>query len=101
MPPIDRLERVMSRLLTAGLVLLTVGLVLGAMTLHRQDKPYSVWDAKVIWSAFVWLVYGGLLFLRWRGTQVGRRFAWGSVGGFAFVLLTFWGTNLLSNIHQN
>jgi HemX protein len=101
MPPIDRLERVTDRLLTAGLVLLTVGLVLGGLTLHRRDKPFSVLDAKVVWSAIVWLVYFVLLVLRWRGAQVGRRFAWGAVGSFAFVLLTFWGTNLLSGIHQN
>jgi ABC-type transport system involved in cytochrome c biogenesis permease subunit len=101
MPPIDRLERVIGRLLTAGLLLLTVGLVLGGLTLHRKGPQYTLWDAKVIWSAIVWLIYLTLLILRWRGTQVGRRFAWGAVGSFAFVLLTFWGTNLLSAIHQN
>ena len=32
--------------------------------------------------------------------QSGRRFAWGAVGTFAFVLLTFWGINLLSPAHR-
>jgi hypothetical protein len=30
----------------------------------------------------------------------GRRFAVGAVGSFAFVLLTFWSFNLLSEIHH-
>jgi ABC-type uncharacterized transport system permease subunit len=101
MPPIDRLERVMGRLLLAGLVLLSVGLALGGLTLHQKKPPATLWDVKVIWSVAVWGVNLALLILRWRGVQVGRRFAWGVVGSFAFVLLTFWGTNLLSHIHQN
>ena len=101
MPPIDRLERVIGRLLTVGLALLTLGLVLGALTLRRSGQSYTIWDAKVVWSALVWLAYGLLLVGRWRGFQGGGRFAWGAVGTFAFVLLTFWGTNLLSDIHRD
>jgi ABC-type uncharacterized transport system permease subunit len=101
MPPIDRLERVIGRLLTVGLALLTTGLVLGALTLRWSGRSYTIWDVKVIWSAFVWLAYGLLLVRRWHGFQGGRRLAWGAVGTFAFVLLTFWGTNLLSGIHQD
>jgi len=101
MPPIDRLERVINRLLTLGWALLTIGLVLGALALHQRGRSYTMWDAKVVWSGIVWLAYGLLLLGRWRGFQGGRRFAWGAVGAFAFVLLTFWGTNLLSGIHQD
>jgi len=50
----------------------------------------------VVWSIFVWGLYLALLVLHWRFAQTGRRFAWGAVGGFAFVLLTFWGFSLLS-----
>jgi ABC-type uncharacterized transport system permease subunit len=99
-PPIQRLERVMNRLLWLGLVLLTVGLLVGGATLRRGHDQYSLWDTKIIWSWVVWLLYLGLLVMRWRFAQGGRRFAWGVVGGFAFVLLTFWGTNLMSGIHQ-
>jgi ABC-type uncharacterized transport system permease subunit len=45
-------------------------------------------------------MYLGLMLMRWRLEQGGRKFAWGAVAGFAFVLLTFWGTNLLSPIHN-
>jgi hypothetical protein len=38
--------------------------------------------------------------MRWRFAQGGRRFAWGVIGGFAFVMLTFLGANLASSIHH-
>jgi hypothetical protein len=38
--------------------------------------------------------------MRWWFRQGGRRFAWGVVGTFTFILLTFWGTNLASTIHH-
>ena len=61
---------------------------------------YYLNDWKVLWSIFVWGLYLVLLVLHWRFAQNGRRFAWGAVGGFAFILLTFWGSYLLSNIHN-
>ena len=57
-------------------------------------------DPKVHWSILVWLLYLALLVMRWKYSQVGRRFAWGAIAGFVFVLLTFWGSSLLSPIHR-
>lgn len=99
-PPIERLERVIARMLASGLVLLTVGLLVGSFSMRGRHEAMSVWDAKVIWSGVVWLLYLVLLIRHWRYAQGGRRFAWGAVASFAFVLLTFWGTNLMSPIHQ-
>ncbi len=100
MPPIDRLERITSRLLWAGLILLTAGLAFIPFLLkeHPEARPAS--DPKVIWSALVWCLYRGHLLMHSRYSQSGRRFAWGAVGTFAFVLLTFWGVNLLSPSHR-
>jgi ABC-type uncharacterized transport system permease subunit len=61
---------------------------------------YFKGDTKVLWSALVWLLCLALLVSHWKFAQRGRRFAWGVVGIFAFVLLTFWGSNLLSGIHN-
>ncbi|HWI57396.1 MAG TPA: cytochrome c biogenesis protein CcsA [Bacillota bacterium] len=101
MPPIQRLEAVVSRLLVAGFVLLTVGLAFGAydMTLLKDPHAYRG-DAKILWSALVWVLYSALILMRWKFAQGGRRFALGAVGSFAFVLLTFWGTNALSQLHN-
>ena len=46
------------------------------------------------------MIYLVLLIMRWRG-QGGRRFAWGALGSFAFILLTFWGFMLLSFVHKS
>ena len=53
-----------------------------------------------MYSLFVWLLYLSLLVLHWCFAQRGRRFAWGAICGFVFVLLTFWGIYLLSGIHN-
>lgn len=101
LPPIERLERTIGRLLLAGFVLFTAGLVVGAIWVTKPQGVRFYQDAKVLWSAFLWCVYTGLVVMRWYFRQGGRRFAWGAVGTFAFVMLTFWGTNLLSVIHQH
>ncbi len=100
MPPMDRLEMVIGRCLWVGFILLSTGLAL--IPLLLKDRPVSqlAADPKVIWSGLVWALYLALLILHGRFNQSGRRFAWGAVGTFAFVLLTFWGINLLSPTHR-
>jgi ABC-type uncharacterized transport system permease subunit len=100
MPPIQRLEAIVGRLLLAGFILLTLGLALGAFDLAhlRQAEAYRG-DLKIIWSILVWFIYFGLVLMRWKFAQGGRRFALGALGSFVFVLLTFWGTNVLSPLH--
>jgi ABC-type uncharacterized transport system permease subunit len=100
LPPIQRLELVIGRLLIGGFILLTLGLLSGAFWLPLPAGASYWGDPKVLWSAGVWMMYLLLLVLRWRFAHRGRRFALSALGGFAFVLLTFWGTNLLSTIHN-
>jgi len=99
MPPIDRLEKITSRLLWAGFVLLSMGLGLIPFLLKNRPELHAS-DPKVVWSGLVWCLYLALLVLHWRFAQSGRKFAWGAVAGFAFVVLTFWGVNLLSPSHR-
>lgn len=99
LPSIQRLEMVARRLILAGFILLTIGLWAGG----RLPRPEGVvyWkETKVAWSAFLWVLYLALLVARARFAFAGRRFAWGVIGLFAFLLLTFWGTNLLSTLHH-
>ena len=100
MPPIQRLEVVIGRLLLSGFILLTLGLLSGAIAIERPAGVSYGSDSKVLWSGGVWLLYLALIILRWGYAHRGRRFALSALGGFAFVLLTFWGTNLLSTIHN-
>jgi ABC-type transport system involved in cytochrome c biogenesis permease subunit len=99
LPPIQRLEGAMGWLLSAGFGLLTIGLA-AASRIKRPEGVSYLSDSKVIWSVVVWLLYLGLILLRWRFDQRGRRIALGLIGAFVFVLLTFWGTALLSPLHN-
>jgi len=99
LPPIQRLELIASRLVLAGLLLFTVGLAAG----RHLPRPANVgyWtDPKVVWSIFMWVVYLALLVSHRLFAQSSRRFAYGIVAAFVFLLLTFWGTNLLSPLHH-
>jgi len=101
LPPIQRLAAAAERLLAAGFVFLTLGLGVGGLALARLEHPQAYrGDPKIVWSVGVWLLYLGLIIWRWRFAQGGRRFALGVLGSFLFVLLTFWGTNVLSPLHN-
>src|ERR1035437_6245231 len=99
LPPIQRLEIIASRLVLAGLVLFTIGLAAGRHLPRPEGVSY--WqDSKVGWAIFMWLVYLALLVLHRGFPPSSRRFASGVIGAFAFLLLTFRGTNLLSTLHH-
>jgi len=99
LPPIQRLETITGWLVLAGFVLFSIGLEAGRFLPHRENTGY--WqDPKVVWSIFMWVVYLALLVSRRIFAQSSRRFAYGIVAAFVFLLLTFWGTNLLSPLHH-
>jgi ABC-type uncharacterized transport system permease subunit len=98
-PPIQRLELVAVRLVFAGFILLTVGLAAGRHLPRPADTPYWT-DPKVVWSILLWFVYLALLVLRRMHVPSSRGLAISLIGAFVFLLLTFWGTNLLSPLHH-
>lgn len=100
LPPIQRLEVAVGRLLMSGFILMTAGLVVSSIYLKQTRDVYVSTDPLVIYSGLIWMIYLGLLVARWRYSQRGRRFAIGALGSFAFVLLTFWGVYLLSGLHH-
>jgi ABC-type uncharacterized transport system permease subunit len=101
LPSIERLEVVLSRLLLAGFILLTAGLIAALIDFYRLAN-FSSYRAepKIIWSVLVWVLYLCLVSMRLFFNQRGRRIALGALGGFVFVLLTFWGATLLSPLHN-
>src|SRR5207248_4489765 len=74
LPPIQRLEAVVGRLLLAGFILLTAALAIGAFVVsHTNNLQAYRGDPKVVWSAIVWLLYASLVVMRWKFAQGGRR----------------------------
>ena len=100
LPSIQRLELITTRLVIVGFLLLTVGLTAGSQ-LPRKDGISYFSDAKVIWSALLWLVYLEQLVAHKFFGRSARRFAVGVIVAFVFLLLTFGFTNKLSPLHQN
>ena len=102
LPPIQRLERVMSGLIIAGVILLTAGLAFVPLLIKEKEHEWTAFkgDPILYYSVFIWLVYWALFVARWKFGQGGRRFAYGVVASFVFLLLTFWGFMLLSPLHN-
>jgi HemX protein len=100
LPPIQRLERVMNSLVLGGIFLLTGGLLVCPFLMEHEHVVHFKNDPLIGYSFAVWAFYLALLVFRWKFGQGGRRLAWGVVGGFAFILLTFWGFLLLSPLHH-
>jgi len=100
LPPIQRLERVMNILLLCGIALLSGGLFFSPFLLKQKFGVYFRSDPLLDYSIFIWVFYLLLLVSRWKFGQGGRRFAWSTLGSFAFIMLTFWGFLLLSPAHH-
>jgi HemX protein len=101
LPPIERLEHAMTWLMLSGFALLTAALAVSLIWFQRFRAEFGQLDPKIIWSVAVWAMCCGLVLLRWKMPQSARRFAWGTIGIFVFVALTFWGASLMSPSHNN
>ena len=100
LPSIERIEKMVQRLTLTGFTLLTIGLAIIPIKVGQPKGVSFAGDLKVVWSLVVWMAYSVLVLFHFRFHFVGKRFAWSVVAGFVFVLLTFWGTNLMSPVHN-
>jgi ABC-type uncharacterized transport system permease subunit len=99
LPSLQRLEQAMKVLMRVGVGLLTLGVVASYAYHFQPDKTASLGDPMVIWILVVWIFYSVISFLHWRQAHGGKRFAWASLGGFIFMMLTFWGA-MLSHLQK-
>jgi cytochrome c-type biogenesis protein CcsB len=83
-----------------GFLFLTTGIITGAVWANSAWGRYWGWDPKETWSLITWFVYATLLHARlMRGWQ-GKRIAVLSLAGFAAVIFTYFGVNLLPGLHS-
>ena len=94
------LDELGHQLILLGFLFLTVGIITGAVWANSAWGRYWGWDPKETWSLITWFVYATLLHARlMRGWQ-GKRIAFLSILGFASVVFTYFGVNLLPGLHS-
>lgn len=90
LPPLTLTETLMFRLIGAGFALLTLTLLTGALFVGDLFGQHLI--HKTVLSIAAWLVFGALLFGRWRYGWRGRRAVNLTLVGMAVLLLAFFGT---------
>jgi cytochrome c-type biogenesis protein CcsB len=97
----DALVTVILRSVSLGFLFLSVGIVTGAVWANAAWGTYWSWDPKETWALITWLIYAFFLHCRQLESWQGRRASWIAVIGFASVLFTYFGVNvLMSGLHS-
>ncbi len=95
MPIAEQLDALSYRTITVGFLLLSVGLVSGAVWANEAWGSWWSWDPKETWALICWLVYAAYLHTRLiRGWQ-GRKPAFVAVAGLVVIAVCYIGVNLL------
>jgi cytochrome c-type biogenesis protein CcsB len=100
MPDTAVLDELTHQLIMFGFLFLTVGIITGAVWANSAWGRYWGWDPKETWSFITWLIYAALLHFRMMRGWRGKRIAVLSIIGFAAVLFTYFGVNLLPGLHS-
>ncbi len=100
MPDLKIIDELTHQLIMFGFLFLTVGIITGAVWANSAWGRYWGWDPKETWSLITWFVYAGLLHARMMRGWGGMRIAVLSLVGFAAVMFTYFGVNLLPGLHS-
>ncbi len=100
LPDAAVLDELIHQMIMFGFLFLTAGIISGAVWANSAWGRYWGWDPKETWSFITWLVYASLLHLRMMRGWRGKRIAVMSIIGFAAVLFTYFGVNLLPGLHS-
>jgi len=95
LPSLESLDSLNYRCLTIGFPLLTLGIITGSLWASSAWGSYWSWDPKETWSLITWFLYAALLHGRLNTGWRGKKGAIFSIIGFAVVVFTFLGVNLL------
>ncbi|HET6565387.1 MAG TPA: cytochrome c biogenesis protein CcsA [Xanthomonadales bacterium] len=93
LPPLEVLERLLFRLIAAGFLLLTVSLLSGLAYVSDLFAQHLVHKTSL--SILAWLVFGLLLFGRWRYGWRGRKAVRLCLAGTGLLLLSYFGSKLV------
>ena len=99
-PKPQDLDGLTQQMIMFGFLFLSVGIITGAVWANSAWGRYWGWDPKETWSLITWFIYATLLHAKLMRGWHGRRIAYLSVLGFAAVLFTYFGVNLLPGLHS-
>lgn len=91
----EQLDSLSYRTITVGFLLLSVGLVSGAVWANEAWGSWWSWDPKETWALICWLVYAAYLHTRLSRGWQGRRPALVASAGLVVIVVCYIGVNLL------
>ncbi|NQU13179.1 MAG: c-type cytochrome biogenesis protein CcsB [Desulfobacteraceae bacterium] len=99
-PRPDILDELNYQMVIIGFLMLTLGIITGAVWAHSAWGSYWTWDPKETWSLITWLIYASVIHSRmvrgWRGKKISIL----CIIGFSCVLFTYFGVNYLAGLHS-
>ncbi len=99
-PDVKILDELSHQMIMFGFLFLSAGIITGAVWANSAWGRYWGWDPKETWSLITWFVYATLIHARFMRSWHGKRLAYLSIIGFAAVLFTYFGVNLLPGLHS-
>jgi len=99
LPPLTLTEALMFQLIGAGFMLLTLTLLSGILFVDNLFAQHLA--HKTVLSIAAWIVFGVLLFGRWRYGWRGRRAVRLTLAGMALLLLAYVGTRFVLEVLLN
>ncbi len=100
LPSLESLDILAGRLIYIGFPLLTLGMTAGLSFAHVTWETFWQLDPKVLFTVFVWLVYGAYLLMRKVWGWGGRKAAWWVVLGGVALLVNYFVINFASDVHR-
>ena len=98
---LNKVDMLNLRSVQLGTVLLTAGVILGAVWANESWGRYWGWDPKETWSLITLLLYLAVIHGRLNGWADRVKTAVFTVAGFAAVLMTYFGVNYyLTGLHS-
>ncbi len=91
----EQLDSLSYRTITVGFLLLSIGIVSGAVWANEAWGTWWSWDPKETWALICWLVYAAYLHTRLSRGWQGRRPAMVAVAGLVVICVCYIGVNLL------
>jgi len=100
LPETGMIDELIYQMIMFGFLFLTAGIITGAVWANSAWGAYWSWDPKETWSLITWFIYAIVIHARLMRGWSGKRISWISIIGFAAVLFTYFGVNLLPGLHS-